>query len=215
MTTKPVIFFSHINEEKDLAVLLQESIEAHFLGMIEVFVSSDGESIGAGEEWLEKIFAKLKAAVAMLILCSEASVSRPWINFEAGAGWIRKRLAISESLEVVPICHTGFRPESLPLPLKLLNGIVVSERTGLEQLFNMIAQKLGSDVPKVPYPTLIKKAQDFEFTYGTLREVRVAVRSLCEISPDIDKFFPPQSAIPYREIPTVGSTPVRQNAAPS
>jgi hypothetical protein len=49
--TKPLIFLSHINEEAELAGLFKAEIEKVFLGMIEVFVSSEEASISVGSNW--------------------------------------------------------------------------------------------------------------------------------------------------------------------
>jgi hypothetical protein len=45
---KPLIFISHITEEREIAFALKQLIEASFLGMMEVFVSSDPTSIELG-----------------------------------------------------------------------------------------------------------------------------------------------------------------------
>jgi len=87
---KPTIFISHISEEKELATILKKHLENDFLELIEVFVSSDTESIFAGSNWLDSISSALRDACTELVLCSKASVNRPWINFEAGAGWMKK-----------------------------------------------------------------------------------------------------------------------------
>ncbi|PWW84198.1 hypothetical protein CYK95_04780 [Clostridium perfringens] len=99
---KPIVFISHITEEKELAYKVKELIEESFLEMMEVFVSSDGESITAGDRWLDNITNSLTSCVIELILCSSESIKRPWINFEAGAGWIRK-------IPVIPLCHSGMK----------------------------------------------------------------------------------------------------------
>jgi len=49
------IFLSHIHEEKELAILIKDAIEAEFSGFVEVFVSSDGTSIPAGSNFLKRI----------------------------------------------------------------------------------------------------------------------------------------------------------------
>jgi len=95
--SKPVVFISHISEEVRLAVIFKQHIAADFLNLIEVFVSSDTESISAGKNWLTSIDTALRNACIELILCSKASIKRLWINFEAGAGWM-------SGIPVVPVC---------------------------------------------------------------------------------------------------------------
>ena len=112
MSNKPLIFISHITEEKELAKLLADFIKKSYLNMFDVFVSSDGESIASGDRWIETIDKALNSCVIQVSLCSPFSIQRPWINFEAGASWIRR-------IPVIPICHSGLSKSNLPVPLSL------------------------------------------------------------------------------------------------
>ena len=55
VSNKPVLFISHITEETQLAEILKEHMGKAFLGMVSIFVSSDGESIPLGGQWFDKI----------------------------------------------------------------------------------------------------------------------------------------------------------------
>jgi len=46
--SKKIVFISHIKEEKELALQVKHFIEDAFLGIIDVFVSSDENSIPLG-----------------------------------------------------------------------------------------------------------------------------------------------------------------------
>jgi hypothetical protein len=46
--SKPSVFISHVSEEAQLASVLKTHLTSDFLGMLDVFVSSDTESILAG-----------------------------------------------------------------------------------------------------------------------------------------------------------------------
>ena len=83
---KPNIFLSHISEEAKLAAILKAHVEADFIDTVSVYVSSDTENISAGENWLASIDVALSDACIELILCGKASIKRPWISFEVGAG---------------------------------------------------------------------------------------------------------------------------------
>ncbi|MCP4746785.1 MAG: hypothetical protein GY874_11690 [Desulfobacteraceae bacterium] len=83
-----LLFFSHIHDEKDLAILIKDALENEFSGFVDVFVSSDGKSIPAGVKFLEKIEDGLIKCVGALYLISPISVKRNWINFELGAVWV-------------------------------------------------------------------------------------------------------------------------------
>src|SRR5687768_10966759 len=109
-------FISHISEESLVASKLKAALTRDFLQMLDVFVSSDGESISAGDEWLKSIDEALQESAVMLILCSPSSIRRPWINFEAGAAWMRK-------IPLIPLCHAGLTPGDLPAPLSFRHGL--------------------------------------------------------------------------------------------
>ena len=85
------VFISHIAEEAGIADALKTQIESALPGLRAFSSSSD---IGLGAQWLAQIDKALQKADALLILCSRRSVERRWINFEAGAGWGRKKPVI-------------------------------------------------------------------------------------------------------------------------
>jgi TIR domain len=94
------IFISHVAAEAPMALALKETLEGSFPGGVFVFVSSSAEDLIPGEKWLEKIENELKRSDLLIVICSPASLSRPWINFELGCGCMR-------GLNVIPICHAG------------------------------------------------------------------------------------------------------------
>lgn len=53
--SEKLIFLSHITEEKELAKIIKDAIEDEFSGFVEVFVSSDGNTIKAGQNFLNVI----------------------------------------------------------------------------------------------------------------------------------------------------------------
>ena len=86
MTDKKIIFVSHISEEKELAILLKKNIKELLLSSVDVFVSSDDQSITLGNKWLETVSNNLEKCILIIVLCSQESIKKPWINFECGAG---------------------------------------------------------------------------------------------------------------------------------
>jgi hypothetical protein len=155
---KPILFISHITEEKDLALAFKDLVEKHFLGMLEVFVSSDEHSIGMGQRWLDNITNALKSCVVEIILCSPQSLKRPWINFEAGAGWIR-------DIPVIPLCHSGMEPSQLPMPLNLLQAAKAGEVGGLKLVFPVLANALGAQSPSIDFTEFTEYVKMFERRY--------------------------------------------------
>jgi hypothetical protein len=153
------IFVSHVSEEAPLAKLLQENLSRDFLGIIDVFVSSDLDSIAAGENWLESVDEALRNATALLVLCSRASIQRPWVNFEVGAAWIKR-------VPIIPICHSGLGLRDLPIPFSVLQGVQANDPTGLRRLYVAISDVLKCNVPERNLATLAEEIGQFEKSYS-------------------------------------------------
>lgn len=176
--SKPIVFISHINEEKDIALELKSLLEDSFLGMMDIFVSSDDASISAGTRWLDNISNSLGNCSIELILCSPKSVQRPWINFEAGAGWVR-------NIPVVPLCHSGMEPSNLPVPLNLLQAVKLSEISGLKLLLPLLSNAIGSKEPKVDFSDFVNKVKEFEENYTFWDECNNYFEKLLKINPNL------------------------------
>ena len=128
------VFISHIAEEAALASVLKDWIESTFLGQVDVFVS--GHDISSGEQWFRRLGEELTDAKAMLVLCSERSVSRPWINFEAGAGHVK-------GVPVIPICYAGVSKDTLPAPLLFFQALDVRAEDFGVRVIGDLAKHLG------------------------------------------------------------------------
>jgi hypothetical protein len=133
-------FISHISEDARVAARLKSAITRDFLGLVDVFVSSDTESIAAGEDWLTSIDDALRQCTVFMIICSPASITRPWINFEAGAAWMR-------NIPLIPMCYGGLAPRDLPMPLSIRQGLSIDSADGLRRLYARLAAVLGCKVP--------------------------------------------------------------------
>jgi hypothetical protein len=147
MPERPRVFISHISEERASAAQLKRALTSDFLGLVEVFVSSDTECISAGEEWLQSVAKALRECAVVVILCSPESVKRPWINFEAGAAWMR-------DIPLVPVCHLGLVPRDLPIPLSLRQGIALESADGLKVLYRKVADVISSQIPDRDFEAL-------------------------------------------------------------
>lgn len=135
------IFVSHIKEDEKLAITLKEWVEKSFLGQIEIFVSSDPNDIIVGEQWFKEIEEFLKDCNIVLILASKLSINRRWLNFEAGAGWIKR-------IPVIPICYSGIEKSSLSPPLSFFQAINLKDEKFSKLLFDAISIHLK--FPKAP-----------------------------------------------------------------
>jgi hypothetical protein len=153
------VFISHASGESALAKLLQEEIESDFIGLVRVFVSSDGTSIVVGDHWLESVVSKLGSADIYVVLCSQNSVDRPWINIELGA-------ALSRGKRVIPIFHTDLVAEEFQRrPLSDNEGFNAHDPEGLRSLYSVFQKGIESRMPTVDFGALASKVKVFESRY--------------------------------------------------
>lgn len=152
---KPLVFISHIAEEREIALALQDLVNGAFPDLIEAFVSSSPKSIGLGIEWLDSITSALKRCEITIILASPTSVKRPWINFEAGAVWSRNK-------PVIPLCHSGMTKSKLPYPLAMLQAGTITDEQNLQESFALMASTLGIAVPNLDFSQFIEKVRRCE-----------------------------------------------------
>lgn len=136
-----MVFISHVSEEAQIAATLKRHIESVFSGQCKVFISSDPRDIPAGSKWLEKISQAIEAAKVLVVLCSPASLKRPWINFEMGCGWVR-------GVPIIPVCHSGQTKGQLPPPISTFQALELDSTTFVAEFFDGIAGHL--QVEKVP-----------------------------------------------------------------
>lgn len=126
------VFISHITEESQVALELKKFIERKFLKQIAVFASSDVHDLTPGERWLTKIDEALRESNVLLVICSPSSLSRPWINFEVGCGWIK-------NIEIIPVCHSGQRKDQLPFPFSTFQSLQAEDENFGNQLLEALA----------------------------------------------------------------------------
>ncbi len=175
---KKQVFISHISRETELAQALKQRLAKHFLGLLDIFVSSDRETIQAGSKWLDEVDKALKSADLQIVLCSQESVGRPWVNFEAGAVWLR-------GIPVIPLCHSGLKPDDLPVPLGMLEGLECSRPEGLQKLYDVLAKTLRVTAPEVDFQKLAIELKALEAKYIQARQAAEIIenpRILCAAS---------------------------------
>jgi hypothetical protein len=153
--TKRGVFISHITEEAPVARILKASLDTKFLGAFDVFASSHEESIELGSNWFDSIRNSIQKCDAVIVICSPISVGRPWINFEAGAGWARE-------IPVIPLCHSGLTPGKLPVPLNSLQAGMMSNRKDIKNLFSRLAGLADLNIPDSDDERFFEKIQSFE-----------------------------------------------------
>lgn len=138
------IFMSFIHEEEEQVRQVRFFIHSVLGNNVGSFMSSDRSIIYAGEDWMEKIFSELENAKVLLSMLSPTSVTRPWINFEAGAAW-------RKDTKVIPVCFGGMTIAQLPKPYSSLQAVDISAHDGAYYLVDSIAHHLGLPSPEKPY----------------------------------------------------------------
>jgi hypothetical protein len=136
------VFISFIHEEEpwaaDVRMFIQRVLSR------DPFMSSDKRTIYAGEDWMQRIFEELKDCKVLISMLSPVSITRPWINFEAGAAWM------NDDRYVIPICYNGLTIEALPKPYSSLQAIDLGTFEGMHYLVSSIAHYLGIKEPEKP-----------------------------------------------------------------
>jgi hypothetical protein len=156
------VFVSHLTVESKFADLLRTRLDRDFIGLLNFFVSSDATSIPVGSQWFGDILAALSRADLQFVICSQESVHRPWINYEAGGARVR-------DVEVIPLCHSGITPDQLPVPLHMSEGAVLTDPMGLQKLYSKIGARLGSAIPNIDFQALAGDFQALEQEYSVQR----------------------------------------------
>ena len=180
------IFFSHRSAESKVVDHLSTNLKKDFIGLVELFISCDRVSVPVGSKWLEEITNGLKRSGLHIVLCSPDAVTRPWINFEAGAAHVR-------GVNIIPLCHLGINASQLPVPLSEYQGLEISTPEGLQSLYASVAQMLGASLPTVPFRQYAEEIKALDNEY--LREqqtLRTVVSSA-----------PPAEGVEYLKNPNV------------
>jgi hypothetical protein len=107
---KPIVFISHISEESAIAVALKHQLLQIFSDGIDVFCSSDKQSIQGGDDWFGRINEALSTAKVVVALLSDTSRSRPWILYEIG-------VARGSGAKVIPLTVRNLNAGKLNYPI--------------------------------------------------------------------------------------------------
>jgi hypothetical protein len=112
------IFISHLHEDEVAAKAISRFLIAKLPKEHRtVFVSTDERQILLGDDWLTQVREALRTSKIVIALLSPEAVTRPWVNFEAGAAWF------STDKILIPLCLGDLRPENFPKPYSNIQGI--------------------------------------------------------------------------------------------
>lgn len=130
---KPIAFISHSSRDGPAMERLKQLLISKTHGTIDFFLSCDGESIGAGQNWAIKTLSALSDASVVFAFISPNSLQSQWMFFEAG-------IAYNRGIPVVPIGIFGVEFTSLPTPLALLQGFNLDASAGLNRIIRSVNQ---------------------------------------------------------------------------
>lgn len=131
------VFISFIHEEQDVASAVQLFLQTQ-LETREIFVSSDPWMVFAGDDWLQRIRDELRSCAVVVLLLSPNSVTRPWVNFEAGAAWLAQK-------PIVPASFGGLTKDQLPKPYSSIQALNLPDDA--YYLLTSVARHLGISGP--------------------------------------------------------------------
>lgn len=133
--TKPSIFFSHSSKDKDALVVLKNIIDRKTGKALDIFLSSDGQSIPFGTNWVNRIEQGLKNAKIMFVFVTPNSINSKWIHFESG-------FAYSKGINVIPVGLYEYIDNLTP-PLSLLQGFNISTHDSLNNIIAIINKEFN------------------------------------------------------------------------
>jgi hypothetical protein len=136
MTDKPTVFLSHSTKDRIPLQILRDLFMSRTGGSIDVFMSSDGQSIPFGRNWVHEVERGLDHARLMFVFVTPNSVRSSWLYFEAGH-------AYSKGVRVVPVAMLGIDLSTVSPPLSLLQGFNISSEGGLGNIVAIANQEFG------------------------------------------------------------------------
>ena len=132
---KPTLFFSHSSKDKELILKLKDKLMSYTGSVLNIFMSSDGQSIPFGTNWIHKIEEGLNDARIMFVFVTNNSISSGWIYFEAG-------FAYSKNIHVIPV-GIGIDIGALKAPLNLLQGFNLTSEDSLNNIISIVNKEFS------------------------------------------------------------------------
>jgi hypothetical protein len=136
------VFISFVHEDGAIAKAVQELLQRE-LALDDVFLSADKSQVFAGDFWLDKIREALESAQVVVLLLSARSLSRSWVNFEAGAAWLAGK-------KIVPCCYGRLTKDTLPHPYSGIQALNIPDES--HYLVQSVHHHLGLTTPEPESP---------------------------------------------------------------
>lgn len=132
---KPTLFFSHSSKDRDMILTIKNKLMSATGGVLDIFMSSDGQSIPFGTNWIHKIEEGLNDAKIMFVFVTENSLPSGWIYFEAG-------FAYNKGIKVIPV-GIGVDIGALKAPLNLLQGFNITSGDSLNNFISVVNREFS------------------------------------------------------------------------
>ena len=139
--SKNTLFFSHSSKDKEMILCIKNKIEKATGKVLDIFMSSDGQSIPFGTNWIHKIEEGLEQAKLMFVFVTDNSINSGWIYFEAG-------FAYSKGIQVIPV-GIGIDIGLLKAPLNLLQGFNINAPDSLNNFISIINKTFNYDFDEI------------------------------------------------------------------
>jgi hypothetical protein len=112
--------FAHNDEAVGLAIRTLLNTELN-LDEDSVFMWSEQAQPRAGRDWMDEIRNALDVVKVYVAVFSAVGLHRPWVNFEAGAAWLRR-------IPMIPCCLGQVDKGNLPPPYSRFHAVnLISE----------------------------------------------------------------------------------------
>lgn len=150
--SKPTVFFSHSTKDKEQILAIRNKLDEATGGALDIFLSSDGQSIPFGTNWVHKVEQGLKDATIMFVFATENSIRSGWIYFEAG-------FAYSKDIKVIPV-GLGVSINDLKAALSLLQGFDIESADSLNNIIAIINRELNCHFAEAFSPSDYQEIMD-------------------------------------------------------
>lgn len=124
------IFISHANADQEIVDLLSQVIERVSQKQVKVWFSSDLRNSGgltSSRDYFQSIIDELIKCSMTIIVISPTSITRPWVNFEAG-------VACKVHGDNIIGARIGLNEDDVPDPIKRLNSRNLNTKSNVHKL---------------------------------------------------------------------------------
>lgn len=165
---KPIVFFSHSSKDEKYLRHLKQLLDVKTGESIRIFLSSDGQSIPFGRNWVYKIEEALGDTSLMFVFITPNSLRSNWIYFEAGH-------AYSRGIQVIPV-GLGIDLNNINPPLSLLQGFNLDKSDALGNIVATINETYNTKFDTVfmqkDFDKLFSKT-DNQFGIDPVRQINI------------------------------------------